>query len=92
MLRAGGDGDNLRTLSMQASESQQAIREHDTLMEHLIPGWTKQGEILEARVAASSEKEARRRDAKASALLDAAPKPELVKHWEQLGGDVPDPI
>ncbi len=57
-----------------------------------MPGWKAYGEDLDARVAASSEAEAQRRDSKAAALLASEPKAELVEHWRQLGGDIPSPI
>lgn len=86
-----GAGDDLRALSIAADDARQAVKSNDDLMERLAPGWKAYGEGLDARVAASSEAEAKRRDSKA-ALLDSSPKAELVEHWQRLGGEVPSPI
>ena len=73
----------------QASAEKARATMPDELMEYVWPGWKRQGEELDARVAESVATSIREAEDELRDLLEAPIKPELEAHWQQLGGLVP---
>lgn len=82
----------LREANARAKKARQhpTIRKADKMMEEGSPGWIAQGEELDRRIDEQSERSAREAEEKARRQLEVPLKPELVDHWESLGGAVPE--
>ncbi len=88
-----GRADELRLLNRQSSDAHRELRStNGAFMEQLSPGWTAQGEELDRRIIESTEHTAREAEADLDEQLAATPKPEVVEHWNRLGGNLPDPL
>ncbi|MCS6576426.1 hypothetical protein NYS52_18010 [Curtobacterium flaccumfaciens pv. flaccumfaciens] len=61
----------------------------EQFMESIMPGWIKRGEELDAQIDQSNAEFLRKANEGRAKLLAAAPQPDLVAHWEALGGDDP---
>jgi hypothetical protein len=86
-----GRSDELRASLMASDEAQAALRASNSgrRLEHLMPGWTTESEVLDERVCESSEKVAREADEELLEVLAAPVNPTLAAHWEQLSGTLP---
>lgn len=64
---------------------------HAALFEQLMPGWTEGTRELDARVAEAQRATVARAERSMLKALAVPAKPELVEHWQDLGGSVPPP-
>lgn len=87
-----GRSDELRVLGMAGEEAQAELRRSTgELMESLMPGWTEHGEQLDERVRQSMEAGAQEADEDLAEVLAAPVRPDLLEHWQHLGGTPPGP-
>ena len=88
----------LRTLAAASAARMTEYRESaavkvvDRIMERDATGWTEYGRQLDADVAKSMIGSIEEAKADASEELAQPIQPELVKHWQSLGGWLPDPV
>lgn len=85
-----GRGDELRQLDLERTEAEQNLRSNNEQMEQLMPGWTTAGETLGEQVTQAMAEGAAEADQDEAEMLAAPLRPELVAHWERLGGFDPD--
>jgi hypothetical protein len=81
----------IRKTARDAQLARHALAPQEALIESVLPGSTEYSRQLDAAVAKSTGQAIREAEADAAALLAAPVKPELVAHWESLGGRVPEP-
>lgn len=62
---------------------------HAALFEQLMPGWTEGTRELDARVAEAQRATVARAERDMLKAFAAPAKPELVEHWQHLGGPLP---
>lgn len=92
LITEQGRAAEIRQAHRNAQRARAALEPHDRVMERLFPGWIAHGQELDARVAESSEQAAREAEEDAASELASPPDPELIEHWESLGGRLPSPL
>ncbi|WKG13599.1 hypothetical protein QX204_34160 (plasmid) [Nocardia sp. PE-7] len=65
---------------------------NEDLMETLMPGWKQESRNMDERVAAAMTAKATELREDLDEELNKPTVPELVQHWRNLGGVLPDPI
>lgn len=86
-----GRANKLRLLAHEAGiRSADLRKQNGALMETLMPGWSKSGIELDARVLTSTERSATESEADLADVLAAPVDADLAAHWESLGGSLPD--
>lgn len=86
-----GRADEIRISQQAVDESESRLRvSHGELMEHLMPGSNAIGKELADRVRETSDRVAREAEEDIAEVLAVPVKKELVQHWADLGGRLPD--
>ena len=80
----------LRAARDAAKGSDTAIAGKNLAMDRLVPGWIASGRRVEAVIDRAADEAIEREIARIEDLLTAPLDPALVRHWQLLGGAVPD--
>lgn len=83
--------DQLRVMAIESEETRRAVRDSATadLLERMFPGHREHSEKLDDQVAGSMRGAIERAQEDARRLFEKPVNPQLLEHWESLGGLTP---